>query len=116
LRTDVLRGSGIAGQQFAMISFTNTGAAVCNIVGYPGVSLLAAGAQLGAPAAKSGKTYSAINLAPGKTVSTTLVDFSTCNAPNSDTVRIYPPNNTVAVQRPLILRGCRLQIDPVAAS
>ncbi len=114
LKITVLRGSGAAGHQFAELDFTNAGPATCSLLGFPGVSLRAGGVQLGAPAQRSNKPVVLVALAPGKKASTTLTDNSTCNAPNSDTVRIYPPNQTVAVDIPLSLRGCSLTIDPVA--
>ena len=113
LRADVLKGSGASGHQFALISFTNAGSAACVITGAPKVTLMRAGAMLGTSAAVSGKSATLVDLAPGDTAVTTLTGFSTCNAMNSDTVRIAAPGQTTTVDKPLVLRGCRLEVDPV---
>jgi len=56
-----------------------------------------------------------VRLAPGKSATARLVDTSTCNADNSDSVAIYPPNRTERVLAHLSVRGCPLTIDPVVA-
>ncbi len=113
LRIDVLRGSGISGRQFASISFTNISASSCAMSGVPQARLVRAGAPLDEPAVASGKPAPVVTLAPGRSAATTLVGFSTCNAPNSDAVRIAPPGQTTSVDAPLVLRGCQLEVDPV---
>jgi len=115
IRVDVLPGSGAAGRQFASISFANTGPATCAMSGAPQVTLLRAGAVLGKPAVASAKAARVVMLAPGKAADTTLTGFSTCNATNSDAVRVAPPGQTQTVDMPLELRGCPLQVDPVSA-
>ncbi len=115
VRVDVLPGSGAAGRQFASISFANTGTAMCAMSGAPHVTLLRAGTVLGKPAVASAKPARVVMLAPGKAADTTLTGFSTCNAKNSDAVRIAPPGQTQTVDMPLELRGCPLQVDPVSA-
>jgi hypothetical protein len=115
VRVDVLPGSGAAGRQFASISFANTGPATCAMSGAPQVTLLRAGTVLGKPAVASAKAARVVVLAPGKAADTTLTGFSTCNAKNSDAVRIAPPGQTQTVDMPLELRGCPLQVDPVSA-
>ncbi|HYU66188.1 MAG TPA: DUF4232 domain-containing protein [Jatrophihabitantaceae bacterium] len=115
VRVDVLPGSGAAGRQFASISFANTGPATCAMSGAPQVTLLRAGTVLGKPAVASAKPAQVVLLAPGKAADTTLTGFSTCNAKNSDAVRIAPPGQPQTVDMPLELRGCSLQVDPVSA-
>jgi hypothetical protein len=110
----VLPGSGAAGRQFASISFANTGPAACAMSGAPQVTLLRAGSVLGKPAASSAKRPLLVMLAPGKAADTTLTGFSTCNAKNSDAVRVAPPGQTQTVDVPLEMRGCPLQVDPVS--
>jgi len=115
VRVDVLPGSGAAGRQFASISFANTGTATCAMSGAPQVTLLRAGTVLGKPAVASAKPARVVMLAPGKAADTTLTGFSTCNAKNSDAVRVAPPGQTQTVDMPLELRGCPLQVAPVSA-
>ena len=97
-----------------MISFANRTATPCTLTGYPGVSLLLGGAPLGRPAVRSGAAYKTVTLAAGAAVQAQLIDTTTCNAAQSDTVRVYPPNQTVPIDAPLVLRGCTLTVGPVA--
>jgi hypothetical protein len=55
-------------------------------------------------------------LAPGAVAVANLTDFSSCDASNSDTVRVSPPGSSVIVELPLQLRGCRLEVDPLTPS
>lgn len=115
LTVAALRASGAAGHQYAFLQFTNRSATTCSLTGYPGVQLVRAGAPFGKPAVRSGLPISTVRIAPGKAVTARLVDASTCNADNSDSVAIYPPNRTDRVVVHLSLRGCPLTIDPVVA-
>jgi hypothetical protein len=115
LAVAALRASGAAGHQYAFLQFTNRSAKACSLTGYPGVQLVRAGAAFGKPATRSGLPISTVQIAPGKAVTARLVDASTCNADNSDSVAIYPPNRTEQVVVHLSLRGCPLTIDPVVA-
>lgn len=110
-----LRASGAAGHQYAFLQFTNRSATTCSLTGYPGVQLVRAGAPFGKPAGRSGLPIATVRIAPGKAVTARLVDASTCNADNSDSVAIYPPNRTERVVVHLSLRGCPLTVDPVVA-
>jgi Protein of unknown function (DUF4232) len=115
LTVTAISGSGASGQEFATLVFTNTSGHACTLDGYPGVSLLLGGATIGAPAQRSGAAIATLTLAAGGAVKSQLTDYSTCNAANSDTVRVYPPNQTGWQDAPLELRGCRLVVTPVAA-
>ncbi|HTZ43138.1 MAG TPA: DUF4232 domain-containing protein [Jatrophihabitans sp.] len=115
LTVRALRGSGAAGHEFAFLQFTNSSASTCSLTGYPGVQLMVGGKPLGRPAARSGKPVRTVRIAPGTSVSAGLVDDSSCNAPISDSVQVYPPNRTDRLVLPLALRGCPLHIDPVSA-
>jgi hypothetical protein len=81
--------------------------------GAPQVRLILAGATLGAPATPAAKPAHAVTLAPGAAATSMLTDYSTCNASNSDTVRITPPGQAKSVDAPLMLRGCKLEVSPV---
>jgi hypothetical protein len=116
LQIDVLRGSGISGRQFASISFTNVGTGTCAMSGIPQVQLVQAGTPLDDPARATAKPTTVVTLAPGRAATTMVVDFSTCNASNSDAMRITPPGQTSTVDTPVVLRGCPLEVDPVAAA
>jgi len=57
-----------------------------------------------------------VRIAPGTSVSASLVDDSSCNASVSDSVQVIPPNRTDRIVLKLALRGCRLTVDQVAPS
>jgi hypothetical protein len=61
-------------------------------------------------------TPARVQLDAGGSVTARLTDDSTCNADNSDSVQVYPPNRTDRIVLRLALRGCALHIDPVVAS
>lgn len=111
----LIRGGAIPLQEIALITFTNTGTTECSMFGFPGVSLRAAGKQLG-QALRSPIAAKTVRLMPGEQAQAQITDFSSCQAPLSDTVRIYPPNLTTYVDKPFELRACRFQVDPVSHS
>lgn len=115
LTVRVLPSSGAQQQEFALITFTNASTKECSLFGYPGVSLRLNNALLGSPAQRSANTTATrVHLAPGQQAKAMITDFSACQAPLSDTVRIYPPNLTTFIDRPTQLRGCQLVVDPVS--
>jgi hypothetical protein len=116
LKVMVLRASGAAGHQYAFLQFTNIGSKSCSLTGFPGVQLLKAGRPLGQPAARSALAATKMQIAPGAALTARLVDDSTCNADNADSVQIIPPNRTDKIVLPSALRGCPLHIDPVMPS
>jgi hypothetical protein len=116
LKVMVLRASGAAGHQYAFLQFTNIGSKSCSLTGFPGVQLLKAGRPLGQPAARSALAATRVQIAPGAALTARLVDDSTCNADNADSVQIIPPNRTDKIVLPSALRGCPLHIDPVMPS
>ena len=113
LRLTALRGSGFQGREFAQILFTNKSTKSCTLFGFPGVSLRRAGALLGQPASREPVTPKTVTLRPGESATSDITDFSTCNAPRSDTVRVYPPDSKLFVDLPLDLRGCSISVRPV---
>lgn len=113
LQIMALPGSGYQGREFAQIVFTNQGRTSCSLYGFPGVSLRLSNAQLGQPASREPVTPTTVVLKPGQQATADITDFSTCNAPLSDTVRVYPPNSRAFVDLPLQLRGCTISVKPV---
>jgi hypothetical protein len=105
-----------SGQAFATLRFTNTGDGPCTLDGYPGVSLLLKGKALGGPATRSGAPAKTLTIAAQANVTAQLTDDTTCNAAQSDNLKVYAPNLTTSVQIPFVLRGCALVIAPVTAS
>jgi hypothetical protein len=100
-------GAG-AGHQFPYLVLTNTGATACTLTGYPGVSFVyhGNGTQLGAAADREagGIAITTITLAPGFAAHSQLniaaagnYDPATCQLMAIDGVRVYPPDQTVAL-------------------
>lgn len=115
-RTENLRGSlgatdSGAGQRYVALVLTNTGTAPCELRGFPGVSLLdAAGTQMGAAAVREGATGSTVSIGPGGTASATLHTSTAgtggeCTGP-STRLRVYPPDNTVALEFAAAYTAC----------
>jgi hypothetical protein len=112
----VIRGSGALQREYASVLFTNTSTKRCTMFGFPGVSLRRAGQLLGQPATREAITPKNLRLAPGGRAQADITDVSTCQAPLSDTVRVYPPDSKQFVDLPLDLRGCALSVRPVVGS
>ena len=107
------RGGALPGEEVALLRFTNRSRAACTLTGFPGVELLAHDRVLGKPAIRSSVPIHTLRLSPGASVTARLTDDSRCNAPLSDTIGVYVPNQTVQLRTALQLRGCALTIDPV---
>jgi len=82
--------------------------------GYPDVRLLRTGQQLIAAAPNTAITGTSVTIGVGEQAQAMITDFSSCQAPLSDTVRVYVPGSTGYVDRPGQLRGCRSVVDPVS--
>lgn len=115
LTVRLIRGGAIPTQEIALITFTNSSTKVCTMFGFPGVSMRAGGKQLVA-ALRSPVAPKTVRLQPNEQAQAQITDFSTCSAPLSDTVRIYPPNLTTFVDKAFELRACRFEVDPVSHS
>ena len=87
----------------------------CRLNGYPSVTLLLNGKSIGTPSQPSSPGASSRSLAPGDTAESKLNDYTTCNAPLSDQVRVVVPGSTQTVLRPAQLRACTLRVDPLGA-
>lgn len=107
----VIRGSASLGQEIAALQFTNDGTKSCLLVGYPTVTLLRNGKQLGKVSQPSTTGTSQRTLAPGDVAESLLHDYTKCNAPLSDNLRVVVPGSTISATRPAQLRGCVVRID-----
>jgi Protein of unknown function (DUF4232) len=108
----VIRGSASVGQEIAALQFTNEGTTSCTLFGFPTVTLLRNGNAVGNPSQPStvGAT-SQRTLAPGDVAESVLHDYSSCNAPLSDSLRVQVPGSSTIAIRPAVLRGCILRVD-----
>ena len=108
-------GGAAAGTDFTVLDFTNGGTSACTIFGFPGVSLTnSSGAQIGAAATRNPSKPSAlITLAPGAKANATLgvanaenYPASACKPTAAAKLKIFPPNQTQAVELPFTATGC----------
>lgn len=109
----VIRGGAERGREIAALQYTNDGSASCDIGGFPTVTLLLHGAAIGARSQPSGRAAKTLTVKPSETVESLLSDYSTCQAPLSDNVRVTVPGESTAVVRPIQLRACTLRVDPL---
>ncbi len=107
----VIRGSADRGREFAALQFTNGGPARCTLFGYPTVTLRLGGRQVGSTSQPAGPATSRYVLAPGATAESRLDDYTACQAPLSDTIRVVVPGSTQSASRPGQLRACTLRVS-----
>ncbi|OHV37198.1 hypothetical protein BCD49_18135 [Pseudofrankia sp. EUN1h] len=111
LAAAIVGSDGAAGTIYTQLTLTNNSSARCTLRGYPGVSFVdTAGNQLGAPADRTGEAGSAVVLAGGGKAQFTVQVTQPGVLPGCDTegsftsaanLRIYPPDNTVALLVPV---------------
>lgn len=111
----VIRGSASAGRELAALQFTNDGSTPCLLIGYPTVTLLLNGRPIGTPSEPSSRASSSRTLAPGDTAESMLFDYTSCQAPLSDQIRVGVPGSPKAAVRPGQLRACLLRVDKLGA-
>jgi hypothetical protein len=111
----VIRGSASLGQEFAALQFVNSGDSSCMLVGYPTATLLLKGRQIGKQSVPASTRPSSRRLKPGGTAESLLHDYTNCQAPLSDNVRVTVPGTTNTAVRPAQLRGCTLRVDRLGA-
>jgi hypothetical protein len=123
--------NGVAmGTYYFELELSNTGTTTCRLYGYPGVSALDGnGAQLGSPAGwDPSVTPATVVLTPGATSHVLLMvadvhnyPAGVCQPAAANALRIYPPNQTAAVQLPFGFDACSktgpvyLHVRPVTA-
>ena len=117
LTVRVLLGSGAPGYEFAALEFVNDGRSACTLTGVPAVTLLLDGKKIGTASQPSSdrarfRTY---RLAPGAVAESKLKDFSSCNAPLSQSIKVVAPGTDISSKRPGQLRACKLVVYPIAA-
>jgi Protein of unknown function (DUF4232) len=115
LRISLGSGGAAAGTDFTVLDFTNGGSAPCTLRGFPGVSLSdSAGAQIGAAATRNPvRPSSVVTLAPGAKASAELgvanaenYPTAACKPRSSARLKVFPPNQTVAIEVPFTATGC----------
>ena len=101
---------GAAGSLIATYLLRNAGAVPCSLYGFPGVSLLnSGGRQVGAAASRHGTAFPKFTLQPGQ-VASFLVQIAHAGcppaSPQSQTIRIFPPNQRLALTAPFTVDVC----------
>ena len=118
LHVKVGPGNGAAGTAYYNIDLVNESGSTCFVQGYPGVSLVSAGSnagsQIGADAKRDPVTPPRrIVLAPGQTAHAVLgvadagnFPSSKCNPVSAHWLKVYPPDQTVALYAPFTTQTC----------
>lgn len=112
LHLTVQRGASASQQTFATLILRNVGPA-CATAGFPGVSLLRSGTEIGPPATRIDMTYTTVALATNSSAHALLTISTACNAARSDHVRVFPPDQTTALTAPLSAFACSSHITPL---
>ncbi|MBM7052207.1 DUF4232 domain-containing protein [Rothia sp. ZJ1223] len=107
-------GTAAAGSQYITLTFTNTGATPCSIVGYPAVSYVDAGGHtIGAPAARAAEwTSTGVLLTPGESAQATLRETraslfaDSCQALSSSGYRVQLPQTSGTLTVPYPAEAC----------
>jgi hypothetical protein len=98
------QSEGAAGSTIATFILRNAGTTPCALAGFPGVSFLnSSGVQMGAAATRQGTAAARFIVQPGQVASFQVqiaVAGCTTNTPQSTTIRVYPPNQTAALEAP----------------
>jgi hypothetical protein len=123
-------GGAAAGTDYTIIDFTNSGSTTCTLHGFPGVSLTnSSGAQIGAAATRNPSTPAGtVTLAPRGKANAELgvgnaenYPTSLCKPTSSAHLKVFPPNQTQAIEVPFSTTGCtvtsahQLSVSAVAA-
>lgn len=100
------------GQEIESLQFTNSGPTRCVLNGFPVVTLLRNGSQIGQVSQPSAQVISSLSLAPGGVAESILHDYTqTCQAPLSDSLRVSVPGMSTVAVRPGQLRACIVRVD-----
>jgi Protein of unknown function (DUF4232) len=98
-------GGGAAGTQYYLVEFKNVSDHTCQMRGYPGVSAIADGHQVGNSATWDGPIgVSTVTLQPGGTAHSVLgipnadnYPAELCGKVTATSLKVYPPNETTPV-------------------
>lgn len=119
LSVRVIPGGAVRGAEIAGIQYVNDGTRTCRITGFPTAQLLRDGKAIGTRSTPLPRQATPFTLAPGEVGESLMQDFSTCNAPLSDSVMLTMParagSTPEPVLRPARLRACELRTPPVGA-
>ncbi len=109
-----------AGSIYYPVDFTNTSASTCTLFGYPGVSFVTgpSGTLMGRAATRNPvKPAATVTLAPGQVAHATLqvaaagnYSPAQCKPVTAHWLRVYPPNQTAALDVPFSTQACSARL------
>lgn len=107
-------GGGTAGSTYYQLEISNISGRSCTLYGYPGVSAIRGGNQVGSAAGRVASHPSALlTLAPGSTVHVILQITDVYNFPRSEcrptqayALRVYAPGDYSSMQFPFTFEAC----------
>jgi Protein of unknown function (DUF4232) len=116
LRATLGAAQGTAGSAYQVIVLANVSGKTCALYGYPGVSFVSGvgGSQIGKDAARDRTTApTVVTLAPGQSgsfalrvVDTAALPAAGCDHVTAHWLKIFPPENTVALYVAYTARAC----------
>jgi Protein of unknown function (DUF4232) len=117
---DVTKASAAAGSIYYPLDLTNISGSTCTLFGYPGVSFVTgpSGTILGRAAHRNPVTPAAtVTLAPGQTAHATLqvaeagnYDPSQCQPVTAHWLRVFPPDQTAALDTQFTTQACSARL------
>jgi hypothetical protein len=107
-------GSGAAGSVYYELELSNVSGQTCTLYGYPGVSALLGGKQVGSAAARTAShPKTLVTLPPGATAhvilqisNVSVFSPAACQPVTARTLRVYPPGAFAALRIPFTFRAC----------
>jgi Protein of unknown function (DUF4232) len=107
-------GGGTAGSTYYQLEISNISGSSCTLYGYPGVSAIRAGHQVGSAAGRTASHPSTLlTLVPGSTVHVILqisdvYNFppSTCHPTKAFALRVFAPGDFTSTQFPFTFEAC----------
>jgi Protein of unknown function (DUF4232) len=107
-------GGGTAGSTYYQLEISNISRTSCTLYGYPGVSAIRGGHQVGSPAGRTASHPSTLlTLVPGSTVHvilqiTDVYNFppNTCHPTKAFALRVYAPGDYTSTQFPFTFEAC----------
>lgn len=109
-----LPGNGTAGSTYYELEISNISRSTCTLYGYPGVSALRGGSQLGSAAGRNpSHRDTLVTLAPGATshVILQITDVgvfspSSCKPTTATSLRVYAPGAYASLRVPFTFEAC----------
>lgn len=112
-------GNGTAGSTYYQLEISNISGSSCTLYGYPGVSAIRGGHQVGKAAGRDDSHPSTLlTLVPGSTVHvilqiTDVYNFppNTCHPTSAYALRVYAPGDYASMQFPFTFKACAKKRD-----